>query len=672
MEASATSTDNRQRISVRTKLALALSLCIGLIALFVFFYFPRALERETTKAMASRAQSIGEMTAFSAAPGLLFNDEEAIREALSVAQQNKDLLYLVVTDTSGQVLSAHNVQEAIRVSYKETHDTEVLHNQATAYKSRAPISYEGEELGSLYLGFSLQTMRKEVNQSRTSIAWLSVVLFVIGVGLVVFISTVLIAPLAQITRTADQIAQGGDLALRTQVRSRDEIGRLARSFDHMVDQLEAAYRRLEHQHELEQEIAVRKRTETALRTAKDKAEEMSRLKDTFLANMSHEIRTPLTAIIGLADTLHEEVTKDNQEFTGLIRQSGQRLLDTLNSVLDLAQIESGDMNMKLTALDLKELTHESVNIYRLQAEDQDLYLKTDTLGKPAWVMADHGALSRVLNNLISNAIKFTHTGGITVSVHTCPTEAELRVTDTGIGIDEAFLPHIFDEFRQESHGHARNYEGNGLGLSITKRLLDLMGGSIHVRSIKDLGSQFIITLPLATEQVEPTGRSLQGDGQANEVPVPMDVHPFRSAKPRVVQTSEEPPVSEARVLIIEDTPETARTIEVFLKTYPTALATNPEDALALATSQPFDLLLVDINLRADRTGTDIMRELRQTPAYAKTPMVALTAYAMPGDREQLLKAGFDAYISKPFRKDHLLKAVAHLLRKNGTVKTSVS
>lgn len=652
MEAPDTPLSNPRRVSVRTKLALAMSLCIGLIALFVCLYFPRALEKQTLKAMASRAQSIGEMTAFSAAPGLFFGDADAITEALSVAQQNNDLVYLVVTDITGRVLSAYNAQEAERMTYWETNDRGLLRSEDIVYKSKAFILNDGEAIGRLYLGLSLEALRAEVKQSRASIAWLSVVIFVLGVGLVALISTVLIAPLAQITKTADRIAQG-ELALRTQVRSRDEVGLLARAFDHMVEKLETAYRELERQHELEQEIAVRKRAEAVLRTAKEKAEEMSRLKNTFLANMSHEIRTPLTSIIGLADTLHEEVTEDNREFTGLIRQSGHRLLETLNAVLDLAQIESGGLKMALSPIDLTELARESVNSFSIQAQDQRLYLELKMEDEPVWVMADRGGLTRALNNLISNAIKFTHDGGVTVSVHADASQAELRVTDTGIGIHDAFLPHIFDDFKQESSGLSRNYEGNGLGLTITKRLLDLMGGSIRVSSIKNGGSQFIITVPRSFKNPETLLITPQGDGWADDVPEAL-----------VVPPSDADRAPTRRALIVEDNPVIARMARFILQAYATETATNSDEAIALAsTSQPFDVLLIDIDLCAERTGLDVLHELRQMPIYAQTPAIALTAYAMPGDREHFLKAGFDAYISKPFQKEHLLKTVARLLAK---------
>ena len=235
--------------------------------------------------------------------------------------------------------------------------------------------------------------------------------------------------------------------------------------------------------------------EQALIEAREQALEMARLKSAFLANMSHEIRTPLTAIIGFADVLAEEVQDENREFAQLIRQSGQRLMETLNSVLDLAQIESGSIQLAPARMNVVKTVWQVLNLFTVQARQQGLDLQLDAPDDPVYAWLDAGALSRSLTNLVANAIKFTTTGYIRVVIATDSDGLALRVEDTGVGIGKAFMAKIFGEFYQESSGMTRGYEGSGLGLSITRRLVNLMGGTIHVESEKGEGSVFTLHFP---------------------------------------------------------------------------------------------------------------------------------------------------------------------------------
>ncbi|HYE59532.1 MAG TPA: ATP-binding protein, partial [Rhodothermales bacterium] len=245
------------------------------------------------------------------------------------------------------------------------------------------------------------------------------------------------------------------------------------------------------------DITSRKAQEHELVQARDRAEEMARLKSTFLANMSHEIRTPLTAIIGFADLLADELPPDKHEFVRYIQDGGRRLLDTLNSVLDLARLEAGATTIALEPLDVMPEMHSIAQLFSRLAAKKSLALRVEGPEWPVRVHADRSGLARVMSNLVGNAIKFTDTGGVTLRVVPDGQVVAVHVADTGVGIDPDFLPHLFDEFRQESAGIARSHEGAGLGLALTKRLLDLMGGAISVESRKGAGSTFVVRLPKA-------------------------------------------------------------------------------------------------------------------------------------------------------------------------------
>ena len=245
------------------------------------------------------------------------------------------------------------------------------------------------------------------------------------------------------------------------------------------------------------DLSERKAVELELVAAREAAETAARLKSSLLANMSHEIRTPLTAILGYAEMLADEAPPDLLDLVEPIGRGGRRLMDTLNSVLDLAQIDAGEVALSATPVDLLAEVNDACAALRPLAGAKGLDLRV--VGESVWALADRPALGRVLTNLVGNAVKFTDRGSVTVEAGGDAVGAWVRVSDTGVGIAAEFLPALFSEFKQESEGHGRAYEGNGLGLAITQRLAGLMGGEIAVVSEKGVGSTFTVRLPLAAE-----------------------------------------------------------------------------------------------------------------------------------------------------------------------------
>jgi PAS domain S-box-containing protein len=246
------------------------------------------------------------------------------------------------------------------------------------------------------------------------------------------------------------------------------------------------------------DITARKEAEHELRVAKEEAEEMSRLKSAFLANVSHEIRTPLTSIIGFAEILADEVPDAQQDQAEKIVMSGRRLMKTLDSVLDLSMIEAGEFSLQCRSFDFAEEVRQRADLLRPMAEQSDLDFKVDIPNTPTEVRLDPNCLDRILTNLVTNAIKFTEEGHIAVRVRPTPSAVILQVEDSGVGIDEAFLPDLFEAFKQESKGLQREHQGTGLGLSITKELVEMMDGEIEVDSQKGEGTLFTVRLPYQT------------------------------------------------------------------------------------------------------------------------------------------------------------------------------
>ena len=261
---------------------------------------------------------------------------------------------------------------------------------------------------------------------------------------------------------------------------------------------------------INQDITDEKRARKELIKAKEKAEEMNRLKSSFLANMSHELRTPLIGILGYAEFLESELKDENlNQMAKIITTSGQRLNKTLNNILDISKIESEKQHINLKEQDLLICLREQIKLFKAAAEAKGLSLKFESDSEILNAYVDEELFTSIINNLLNNAIKYTETGGITLTAKRDEYNAVIEIRDTGIGISKEFFETIFEPFRQASEGYSRNYEGTGLGLTLAKKFTDLMGGTITLESNQeDLlngqagGSTFILKFPLTNKNSE--------------------------------------------------------------------------------------------------------------------------------------------------------------------------
>jgi PAS domain S-box-containing protein len=244
------------------------------------------------------------------------------------------------------------------------------------------------------------------------------------------------------------------------------------------------------------DVSARKEYERRLVKAKESAEEIVRFKSSLLANMSHEIRTPLSSILGWTSVLNAELPEQQREVVMLIEESGRRLHNTLDSVLELAQLQSNVKKLEPIIVDVNSEVRAVVDSLSHLADRKGLRMTSELSGYNVSAETDVRCLRRILNHVIENAIKFTEQGEVAVSVSHSARDVAIVVKDTGVGISEEFLPLAFDEFKQESAGLARHHEGNGLGLAITRRLVDMLSGSIHVESRPGIGSTFTIRIPM--------------------------------------------------------------------------------------------------------------------------------------------------------------------------------
>ena len=395
---------------------------------------------------------------------------------------------------------------------------------------------------------------------------------------------------------------------------------------------------------VKEDVTEKKRMIDELIIAKEKAEEMNKIKSSFFANMSHELRTPLIGVLGFSEILEEEL-KENPDLSGMantVKISGQRLMRTLNFILDISKLEAGKIQILARKQNVITLLQLNVDLFAAAVKQKNLEYKFTYDQKEIFCTLDSGLFDNIMNNLINNAVKFTEHGSIQVHVYPNKNHAVIEVVDTGIGISEEKQNIIWEEFRQVSEGISRNYEGTGLGLTIAKKYTELMHGNISVSSVPSVGTTFTVRFPLT----DPVYQMQNEDSEHLQD----SVTEYETEKKKTI-------------LYVEDDDVSTNVIRTFLKDLcDIESVVDGEKAIKAISSMQYDLILMDINLGRGINGIEVTKFVRQLPAYRDIPIIALTAYAMDGDSEEFFEAGCTHYISKPFRKQELVDLVKSALK----------
>ena len=392
------------------------------------------------------------------------------------------------------------------------------------------------------------------------------------------------------------------------------------------------------------DITERKRVERELQHAKAAAESASRTKSDFLASMSHEIRTPMNAIMGIADLLAKtSLTPEQDKYVQIFRRSGDNLLNLINDILDLSKVEASQLDLEKTGFSLSDHLEKVIEMVAPRAQEKNLSLDCEI--EPSVsndLVGDPTRLRQVLLNLLGNAIKFTETGNVSLKVEldgdsSVPTALRFTVTDTGIGITEDKLAAIFERFTQADSSTTRRFGGSGLGLTISKRLVELMGGRVWVASDVDKGSTFGFAVPFEIW----TG----ADSPANAP----------------IGTDTDAPQRALRILMAEDSPDNCTIALAYLEDTPHQVDVAETGLIAceMFKAGHYDLVLMDRQMPVmdGLTATRALRAWEKSNGRTPTPIIALTASALKGDRETCLAAGCTAYLTKPIKQDVLLQAI---------------
>jgi signal transduction histidine kinase/DNA-binding response OmpR family regulator len=383
-----------------------------------------------------------------------------------------------------------------------------------------------------------------------------------------------------------------------------------------------------------------------LHISEKKEREAARVKENFLANMSHEIRTPMNAIIGFTHLLERRpLDTESKEYVGIIQRSGENLLSVINDILDLSKIEAGMMRIETVVFHVEELFQSVESLFSEKAAGKNIMLSSDIAEDVPQVMeGDAKHLTQILVNLVGNAIKFTDKGAVMISVSNAGVSEEgvklgITVSDTGIGIPKDKLTAIFNRFQQAEDSVTRNYGGSGLGLAIVKDLVTLMHGHIEVESEEGKGTSFHLQVPFKLSGETPS--ALTRISQPGETAYDTFHH--------------------VHILVVEDNQVNQSLLQQLFKQWQLSfdLAQNGKEAITLLRARKYDLILMDIQMPV-MDGYTATTEIRKV-LKLNTPIIAMTAHALSGEREKCLGLGMDEYISKPVREENLLQLIQRFI-----------
>ncbi|MEA5534571.1 hybrid sensor histidine kinase/response regulator [Crocosphaera sp. XPORK-15E] len=480
----------------------------------------------------------------------------------------------------------------------------------------------------------------EVNANTYRTIILSIAALIISILIGIVISRWLIEPISKLNNAAKNIAQG-QWNNTVEIKRNDELGELANSFNLMASQLKESFENLE--------IKVKERT-YELENAREKADTANKAKSAFIANMSHELRTPLNAILGFSQlmTRSQTLSPDNQENATIINRSGEYLLTLINNILDLSKIEAEKITLNPSNFDLYNLLDELDDLFHLRAEKKGLELDFDyTEEVPRYICTDEIKLRQVLINLINNAIKFTNDGGVLVTVNSQEIrdnyEAKastinlfFEVKDTGEGIETEEIEQLFEAFTQTKSG-IKSQEGTGLGLPISQKFVQLMGGDIRVNSQVGIGTTFCWQIPVKLVNA--------ADVESTEI------------KPNVIALA--PHQICYKILVVDDKENNRKLLIKLLQPLGFELkeASNGQEAIKIWDNWEPHLIWMDMRMPI-MDGYEATKQIKGTIKGNATAVIALTASVLEEEKAVVLSAGCDDFIRKPFKESVIFETMA--------------
>ena len=589
---------------------------------------------------------MGDLVALGVSTGMKSNDSQAIHESLNWAKNDENLAYIKVFDTSNEEIVSHNPGGYHLNKKKLILRAEIVELDGILHKS-VPLLYGNKSYGTLLMGFSLRELNLKLVNNRQTTILVCVSIFILGTILSLLFADMVTTPLQQLKNAANEVAEG-EYDTKINIDSTDEVGQLGQAMKVMIEKINQSMK----------EVIVINRE---LEAARDLAQEASSTKSRFLSSVSHELRTPLNAIIGYSELGLEFDEEDNKEelfedqISNLkqILSAGQHLLTLINEILDLAAIESGKSTLSIEPINLENLIEEVLSLTRPQAEKYGIKLINNIQSVSNFsVLCDKTRLKQVLLNLISNAIKYnSQDGAVTLSIEPINLATiRINISDTGPGIPLEKQKYLFNPFSRLGAEDTAT-EGSGIGLTITKKLVELMGGTINFNSELGVGTCFYVDFQLSNEMEQMVSASVKAET-------------FELKKTEKGEGS-------FCILYIEDNDTNTQLVQkVLRKNRPVVkliCANHARKGIELAVKNQPDLILMDIQL-PDIDGIQAFKKLQTFKETNGIPVIALSANAMKHQVEEVMSLGFKFYLTKPINIKQLLEKIDQYWQATGSEK----
>lgn len=610
------------RLSIRKKLVVLIAGVAGLvtvISMLLSFVLELNLFKER---LMEEYEATTRMTAGNLEAAILFFDQRDASDVLSVLSVQEYIESASIYLPDGTLFTSYANKAIEPAPTLPPFDSETSIDNGKIFV-KEPIYNNGSPVAYLVLKADLGELNafKFVRSSIfVSLMFLSIVT---AIALAKRLGAHVSKPVIDLAETARRITEDQDISTRHTRRSEDETGQLVDAFNEMMEQIE--------------------RRSIALVQAKETAEASNRAKDDFLSVISHELRTPLNPIIGYVEILlAKSNSEEDRKKLGLVKQYADHLQNLIDRVIDFSRFERGEVPMNTEAVDYRRLCQNVISLLSQQANNKSVELiyehniKTDAFSSQTTISTDRVKLQQIVLNLVSNALKFTKEGSITLTTSTTARAGNsplLRITveDTGIGIAASDRDKVFKPFSQIDSSLSREYSGMGLGLAITRKIIEAMGGSINFESTIGHGSTFWLDLPIHfTDEIDPDPAT----------PTPNKTDPSET---------------EGKVLLVDDQLVNLELGESMLSSsgFDVICARSGPEAIEQARETQFNLIILDIKM-PKMNGYETARKIRQLEGKNKgTPIIALTAHVTTRGNEQCQEAGIDDFLSKPFNTERL-------------------
>jgi signal transduction histidine kinase len=620
-----------RRLPIRLKLISMMLATAAVVLLLASVGFLIADIVQTRGAIEQDLASQADLILQNSDAPLRFDDKDAAQATLDTLASKRDIRLACLYDD----------EDALFAAYRPPGEALSCGPRPPAFAREGGLNFlqlsrtgvlDGRKLGSVLIRSDLQTLYLRIRVQLGILALLLVLASTAAVAISSRLQAVVGDPVTALAATAESVSRRGDYSLRAARTTDDELGQLVDAFNRMLEQIQARESDLSRANEeLRREVAERRKAEQERAALLVREREANRLKDEFLATLSHELRTPLNAILGWTKLLRANAVPPASVDRALekVERNAQVQSRLIEDLLEVSRIVTGKLRLEQRPLDLVTVCSTAVDSIRPAAEARGVALRREFGEHSLPTIGDPDRLQQVVWNLLSNAVKFTPPGGtVTLQLRRGNGFDELTVTDTGIGIEQDFLPDVFETFRQADASSTRTHGGLGLGLSIVKQLVEMHGGEVEAASGgRDAGATFTVRLPIRAG-----GRRRDGGVEGAAAP---DIPPGSLTGHTVLVVDDDADTRELLVTVLERAG--ARVLA----------AASAEEGVTISLERAPDAIVSDIAMPGE-DGFAMMRRLFDLQGTrAPRVRVALSAFAAPGDRERALASGFQRHVPKP-------------------------